>query len=90
MIGSIALVGSIFQTGFADLQLTLGDGVPLIKHTMSRGKAKVLSKKPSRAFISIKCRVPFKAVHHYLDENAILSLPPCLPGPELACPSVDS
>ena len=59
---------------------------------MSGGKAKVLSKKPSRTFISIKPRMDKdKAIHHYLDEHATLptASPPCHPGPAAVCPPVD-
>lgn len=50
----------------------------MIKRTVSGGKAKVLSKRPSRTFISIKLRVRFKAIHHYLDEQGTLptAMPP--------------
>lgn len=42
-------------------------------------KAKVLSKKPRRTFISLKPGVGFNAIHHDLDEHATLPtvLPPC-------------
>lgn len=68
----MASVGSIPQTGFANLHLGPGEVVCVIKRTMSGGKAKVLSKKPSRTFISIKARVRFKAIHHYRDEHNTL------------------
>lgn len=87
-----ALVESIFQTGIANVYLSLGEGVYVIKCTMSRGKAKVLSKKPCRTFICIKLRVCFKAIHHCLDEHATLPVasPSSHPAPAAACPSLDS
>lgn len=52
----------------------------------------MLSKKPSRTFISIKPRVRFKAIRHYLDEHSELrtAFPPRRPWPAVVCPSVDS
>lgn len=43
------------------------------------GKAKVLSKKPRRTFISLKPGVGFNVIHHDLNEQATLPtvLPPC-------------
>lgn len=43
------------------------------------GKAKVLSKKPRRTFISLKPGVGFNVIHHDLDEQATFPtvLPPC-------------
>lgn len=82
----LASVGSIFQTGFANLHLRLREGVCVIKCTMSGGKAKVLSKKPSRTFVSITTGMDKdKAIRHYLDEHATLPTAwhPCHPGPVL-------
>lgn len=69
-----------FPDSFTNLHLRQRVGVSVIKCTMSGGKAKVLSKKPSRTFISIKARMDKdEAIHHYLDLRATLAtaLPPC-------------
>ena len=73
----LTLVGSISQAGFANLHLRLCAAVCVMKHTMSGGKAKVLSKKPSRTFVSIKPRVSLKAIHH--DRNEHNTLPAAWP-----------
>lgn len=65
----LILVEAISQTDFANFHLRLDEW----------GKAKVLTKKPRRTFISLNPGVGFNVIHHDLDEHATLPtvLPPC-------------